>query len=154
MKNFLITMFALVNCGSAFAASTNFPINSKSWEKPSQNIKVVNVCNLTNNEWNAILQGNHPDRAVEFSAKTTMPISFFLTGDLVNLVDDEVASKVLEIKQTFYMRCVENQYILSINLIDWKPFLEFITGTTSITADIDQGQPIVSIGAEMNCRNS
>ena len=34
---------------------------------------------------------------------------------------------LLEIKQTFYARCIGEELILSSNLTDWKPFLDFIT---------------------------
>lgn len=153
MKKLAIIPLALMaTCGSAFAASADFPINLKTWETLSQNLKIMNVCNLADNDLNEIMLGHHPEIAVEFSAQTTLPISFFLKGDLVNLVDDENL-RAVEIMQTFYARCVGQELILSTNLTDWKPFLEFITGTVSVSLSIQEGKPSIVVGAETNQRS-
>src|SRR5205085_1571291 len=121
--------FALmVICGSTFAASIDFPIDSKACETPSQNLSIINVCKLTDCELKDIMLGNHPEIAVEFSAETNLSISFFLKGDLVNLLEGEDNFGSVKIMQTFYARCAGQELILSTNLTDWKPFLEFITG--------------------------
>lgn len=153
MKKLAIMSLALMaTCGSAFAASADFPINLKTWETLSQNLKIINVCNLADNDLNEIMLGHHPEIAVEFSTQTTLPISFFLKGDLVNLVDDENL-RAVEIMQTFYARRVGQELILSTNLTDWKPFLEFITGTVSVSLSIQEGKPSIIVGAETNQRS-
>jgi hypothetical protein len=154
MKKLAIMSLALMaTCGSAFVTSADFPINSKAWETSSQNLKVINVCNLTDNDLNEVMLGHHPEIAVEFSAQTTLPISFFLKGDLVNLVENEGSFGAAEIMQTFYARCVGQELILSINLRDWKPFLEFITGNASVSLSIQDGKLSIVIGAETNQRS-
>lgn len=140
-------------CGSIFAASADFPINSKTWETASQNVKVINVCDLTDGDLNEIMQGNHPEIAVEFSAQTTLPIRFFLKGDLVNLVENDENFRAVEIVQTFYARCVQQELILSTDLTGWKPFLEFITGNASVSLSIQDGKPSIVAGAETNKRS-
>lgn len=153
MKRLFIMPLALMAiCGSVFAASADFPINSKTWENVSQSLKVINVCDLTDSDLNEIMQGNHPEMAVEFSAQTTLPISFFLRGDLVNLVENEGNFGAVEIMQTFYTRCVGQELILSTNLTDWKPFVEFITGNASVSLSIQDGKPSIVVGAETNQR--
>lgn len=142
-----------VACLSVFAASANFPANAKPWENVSQKVKVINICHLTDNFLNEIMQGYHPEVVVEFAAQTTLPISFFLKGDLVNLVENEDKFGLIEIKQTFYARCVQEELILSSNLIDWKPFLEFITGNLSATLSVQDGQPSIVVGSETNRRS-
>lgn len=154
MKKLVIMALALIAiCGSVFAASADFPINSKTWEKVSQNLKVINVCDLTDNDLNEIMLGNHPEIAVEFSAQTALPISFFLKGDLVNLVENNENLRAVKIVQTFYARCMQQGLILSNNLRDWKPFLEFITGNASVSLSIQDGKPSVVVGAEANKRS-
>jgi hypothetical protein len=153
MKKLAIMSLALMaTCGSAFAASADFSINSKIWEPLSQNLKVINVCNLKDNDLNEIMLGLHPEIAVEFSAQTTLPISFFLKGDLVNLVENEGNFGTVEIMQTFYARCAGQELILSTNLTDWKPFLEFITGNASVSLNIQDGKPSIVVGADTNQR--
>lgn len=154
MKKFAIMSLALIGtCGSAFTASADYPINSKTWETLSQDLKVMNVCNLTDNDLNEIMLGKHPDIAVEFSAQTTLPTSFFLKGDLVNFVENEGGYGSVEIMQTFYARCVGQELILSTKLTDWKPFLEFITGNVSASLSVHDGKPFIVIGAEANQRS-
>ena len=153
MKKIAIMSLALTaTCISAFAASADFSINSKPWENLSQNLRVVNICSLTDSDLNELMQGHHPETAVEFSAQTTLPVSFFLKGDLVNLIENEGKFGEVEIKQTFYARYVEGDLILSINLTDWKPFLEFITGNASVALTIQDGKPSIVFGSETNRR--
>ncbi len=59
----------------------------------------------------------------------------------------------IEIKQTFYARFIGQELILSLNLVDWKPFLEFITGTASVSLSIQDGQPSIIVGTEANHRS-
>lgn len=154
MKRLVIMPLALMAiCGSVFAASADFPINSKTWENVSQNLKVINVCDLTDSDLKEIMLGNHPEIAVEFLAQTTLPISFFLKGDLVNLVENDENFRAVEVVQTFYARYVQEELILSTNLTDWKPFLEFITGNASVSLSIQNGKPSVAVGAETNKRS-
>lgn len=150
-KHQIMSLALMVICGSAFAAPANFPMNPKSWEDRSR-LVVINVCHLTEDTLNEIKLGYHPEMAVEFSAQTILPISFFLKGELVHLVENEVSSGAVEIKQTFYVRCVENELLLSTNLADWKPFLEFLTGAVSFSLNIQDGQPSIVVGAEANRR--
>lgn len=144
--SFALTMIYL----SAFADCC---IHSKPWGGPCQNPQVVNVCRLKDHDLNEIMQGHCPEMALEFSAQTTLPINFFIKGDLINLVKNEESLGQIEIKQTFYARCVGDELILSTDLIDWKPFLEFITGTSSVALCIQDGQPSITFGAEANRRS-
>lgn len=55
--------------------------------------------------------------------------------------------------QTVYARCVQQELILSTDLTDWKPFLEFIAGNASVSISIQDGKPSIVIGAETNKRS-
>jgi len=153
MKKLIFLSLSLTSiCLSAFAASADFPINSKSWENPCQDLRVVNIYSLSDRELNKIMEGHHPEIAVEFSSQTSLPISFFLKGDLVNLVKSEGKFGTVEIKESFYVRLVEQELIFSTNLSEWKPFLEFITGNVSVALNIHDGQPSIVVGAQTNRR--
>ncbi|CDZ79594.1 hypothetical protein BN1013_00089 [Candidatus Rubidus massiliensis] len=153
-KLFVLSLSLLSVCGHVFAVSADFPISSKPWENFTQDLRIVNICNLKDCELNEIMQGHRPEIAVEFTAQTKLPINFFLKGDLLNLVEnEEVRSETIEIKQTFYARSIGQELILSLNLVDWKPFLEFITGTASVALSIQDGQPSIVMGAEVNHRS-
>lgn len=152
MKKLIIIPLAfMITCVSFFKASADFPFNSKTWKNVSQSLEVINVCDLNTQDLNEIMLGNHPEIAMEFSAQTTLPISFFLKGDLVQL-KHEGSFGAVEIMQTFYARCVQQELVISTNLIDWKPFLEFITGQASVSLSIQEGKPSIIVGAEANKR--
>jgi hypothetical protein len=142
-------------CLSGFAEG-EFPIDAEPCEhceNLSQNLNIVNICNLKEQELKEIMQGQHPETAIEFSAQTTIPISLFLKGDLVNLVESAGKSAEMEVKQTFYFRCLqEEELVFSTNLTDWQSFLDFITCSVSVSLTIQDEHPSLEIGAELNRR--
>jgi hypothetical protein len=153
MKNLtLLSLLLLAVYASAFAASADFPIHLKPRESFSQGLRIVNIYDLKEDGWNEIIQGNYPELAVEFTTQTRLPIHFFLKGDFLHLTESPERIGNIEIKQTFYARCVEKELVLSSNLTDWKPFLEFITGTASVALSMQEGQPSIVIGVEANQR--
>lgn len=153
MKKYaLLSMVFTATCLTCFAAETDFHIQPKPGEMLSQDVKVVQLNSLTHNDLMEIMQGQHPELAVEFPACTHLPISFYLKGDLVNLAENGEKWGTVEIKQTFYARCVGEALILSSNLTDWKPFLEFITGRADVTFCIQADQPAIVVGSETNRR--
>jgi hypothetical protein len=147
-----LTLSLATVCLQVFAAPADSSTHAKPWENVFQELRVVNVSHLSEQELIEIMEGSHPEVAVEFSAQTKLPVSFFLKGELLQLMETEGKSEVIEIKQTFYARRVGEDLILSSNLIDWKPFFEFLTGTTSVALSIREGQPSLVIGAEANKR--
>ena len=127
-------------------------MDPKPWEKHTENLRVINLSEISEQVLNEIVQGEHPDVAVQCCKGTQLPINFFLKGDLVNLTDDQVNLGRIEIQQTFYARCIESELILSINLNDWRPFLEFITGNASVALNIQNKESFITFGAEVNRR--
>jgi len=153
MKKYtLISMALTAACLSCFAIEAAFPIDPKTWEGLPQDVKVVQLTRLTNNELKEIMEGQHPELAVEFTAHTHLPVSFYLKGDLASFSENPDKRGSLEIKQTFYARRIGEALILSSNLTEWKPFLEFITGTATIALSIQDGHPSIVVGAETNRR--
>ncbi len=149
MNKLTIMLLALtVTCGSVFAASANFSISSKPYKSHSHHFQVINICQMTDPTLNEVILGLHPDIAVEFSAQTIIPMSFFLKGDLVHLIGNQDNCGAVEVKQTFYARCVQQVLLLSTDLNERKPFLEFITGKTSVSLNIQDGKPSLVVGAE------
>ena len=153
MKKLVIMSLTLAAIyGSVFAVPVYFPPVSNAGVNSAENLKVVNVCDLTECDFNEIMLGNSPETAVEFSAQSSMPIGFFLKGDLVNLLE-EGSFGAVEVKQTFYLRSIEQELFFSTDLNEWKPFLEFVRGTLSVTLSIENGKPSILIGAETNQRS-
>ena len=153
MKKLAMTSLILAAIyGTAFAVPEYFLIASREGEHSVQNLKVVNVSSLSESDFNEIMFGNDPETAVEFSADTSMPIGFFLKGDLVNLLEEGNFGAV-EIRQTFYIRSVGQELVFSTDLNEWKSFLEFVGSTLSVILSLENGRPSILIGAETNQRS-
>lgn len=111
--------------------------------------EVVNVCCMTEEQLNAVMQSKCSDVVVEFTKGTILPLSVFLCGDLVSL---EKCEGQVEIKQTFYVTWCQDELMFSTDLCEWKTFCEFATGTASASLGFQDGQPCLTAGAETNLR--
>jgi len=143
---FVLTTLSL----SAFAKCCYCEACEKSFNTLPQDLTVISVLDLTDKDLNEITQGKYSNTAIEFSNKTTLPISFFLKGDLINLEKDN--SGEITVQKTFYARFVKDGLTLSLDLVEWKPFLEFITGDISIALKVNDNQPSLIFGAKTNKR--
>lgn len=142
----LIALSLIFAAGCKTLSAAPSPLNP--WESPSQDLRVINVCNLSENDLQEITQGLHPEMAVEFSSQTVLPVGFFLKGDFAELIENDQPRATLQILQTFYVRFVKDDLIVSTDLTNWKSLLEFITGNASTVLSIQNGRPTISIGAE------
>jgi len=149
-KLFVTTVLALGVCFSTCALASNHFKVQKALEGSNKDLVVINVMNLTDLELKEITQGDRPQIAVEFSEQTTLPLSIFLKGGVINLVGEEKPSIGLQVEQTFYIRWMQEQLLFSLNMTDWKPLAEFVKGTASVTMDIRDGVPSISVGAEVD----
>lgn len=55
---------------------------------------------LTESDFKEIMEGKHPELAVEFVVETQLPVTFYLRGDLASLVENHKKCGTIEIKQT------------------------------------------------------
>ena len=148
MTKKMMLMFLATFCLATFAVPTL--LYAKPVENRSQSVHVINVYDLTDQDVQQIMEGERPDIAVEFPAHISLPISFFLNGDLAKLAESDLGQ--IELQKRFYLRCVQKELLLSTNLSDWKTVLEFITGNISVAFNIEEGEPTVKIYVEINQR--
>ncbi len=120
---------------------------------PSHDLQVVSVHNASQETFDEIMKGNCLSVAIEFPAKTMLPIQLALSGDLMHFVGSTENPGYFEVKQTFYAKCTEaGNPVFSSDLKNWKSFGEFITGNLSVLLSIHDGQPSMAISAETNRR--
>ena len=140
----IFSLMALLMHLSGFAASDNFP---------NSNVKVVTVCALSGEEFKQVVEGKFPDLAIEFSKDTVLPLNFYLKGDLLTFTGEQSSIGEVKVGQTFYARFEEGNLLLSLDLVDWKPFLEFITGEITVGLSIDdEQQRSVAFGVKAGAR--
>ena len=151
LKIMSLSLIAVVINLSVYAFQENSSKHINSYESNYQ-MRVLNIGELDETILNEMIQGKHPEIAIEFSTGTIIPINFFLKGDLVSLVEENTKLGKMKIQQTFYARCVNDELILSSNLIEWKPLFEFVTGKASITFHIVNERATLIIGSETNKR--
>ncbi len=143
----MMTLALMTSCVCAFSDET------------PETLRVINVCNITfEDDFNGFMMGQYPDVAIEFSSQTILPLSFFLKGDLLSLVGDNKNVGMLQVQQTFYARAValkeddeeEVEFMLSTDLVDWKEFSDFVTGYLTVNLNVENGQPSIVFGGEVN----
>lgn len=122
------------------------------FESPNHELKIVNVCNVTDQESREIIEGQHPEMAIEFAAGTTLPFNLFLKGDIVSLSEFKGTLPNLEVKQTFYVRNVEKQVFFSTNLREWKPLRQFVTANIFFNLKAEEGHPTLEAWGDLDVR--
>ena len=142
----------VLTCFAMNAMANEITISIDSWEESSQDEVIVNLHDLNGEQVKAIMEGKCPECAVEFTKGTCLPISLFLRGDLLNLKEKDQNVETIEVKQTFYVRCIEKKFLFSFDRVKWKPYSELITGTSFISLNIQDGEPAIVIGVETNRR--
>lgn len=145
----VVFVIAMV-CSSYILAKSDLNETSKQLKHKTERLKIIHISDLTGDELNGIMSGQHPDTVIEFSANTSLPISFYLKGELFSTEGEEDTVTLLNIKRSFYVRYLAGDLYMSTNLHDWCSFYDFISG--SITAAITVNDDVSSIvfGAEVN----
>lgn len=137
------TLIALLLSVTGFASKT----------LPEQEpYQIINLNDLTPQQLEEIGQGFHQEAVVEFPAHTKLPLKLSLEGDLFKLNTSNETLGEIEVLQTFYARFAENMILLSSDLHHWKPFMEFVTGSSSVGLSFEHGLPFFSLGAFLDRR--
>ncbi len=108
---------------------------------------VVSILDINEDALVGLSEGKQPDLILQFPAKTKLPLSLFLTGDLVELVDFSTAN--VEVKKTFYMRKTNGHLFFSSNLTKWERFADFAGSNASFALEIEDGIPKVTAGTNL-----
>lgn len=115
-KTVFLSLVAMVFCFSIFALCV------PTEENFSYDLKIVRIDDLTDDTLNEIIQGNHPDIAIEIPAHTVLPISLIYGFErpTKSLKDRLQTEKTIETDQICYLRYVQGQVLESEDLTDWK----------------------------------
>ena len=151
-KRLIITLTSTLIYGTIFAATTEMPQEQIKEEISHDNLQIMRVSDLTQDLLMEIAAGSHPEIVVKFIENDIYPLNLALFGDLVNLKDNNNQPYEIQIMQTIYARIIKEELFLSVDLKDWKPCLEFITGHFSISFEKNEGKPRFSLICEANQR--
>lgn len=150
--NFMkLTSTALIlACGIILA--TNVPLCALQ-KNSIEDLQFINFSCITAQEMEKFKRGELPYMVMEFNEGTLVPMQFFLHGDWISFANDaQQHSMQVQVNRTFYIRLCESELSFSLNLTDWKPLLEFITGTASLMIGMDGEKGVITLGAEANLR--
>lgn len=153
MKKTILSILTLTTLfGTIFGGQTSSQMKSSFEEKSASNLIILNVNTLSENELNELMNGKHPEIALAFESQTKFPLTFFLNGELLKLIEAPANNTELIIMQPFYIRNIHQEWLFSSNLQDWKPLLEYINGNIFLGFNIENNRSSISIGAEVNKR--
>jgi hypothetical protein len=158
MKKLLITtLLTSLTCLSNVTFAEDTLTNSVFQDHPLLPSKIVNVLDIPKYMQEEISTKLDSPFVIEFSENTVIPLNFFLTGDLVQLVYKDNQPAQLHVKETFYVMCRMNHegepLLFSSDLVEWKSLLDFLTGKASIECDTVDGQSTCRLGAEVYRRS-
>lgn len=113
---------------------------------------VVASGDLTNETLEKFFSGKSPDIVIECSEGMNLPLKLCLEGDYFGLSKTDKPPYMLTVWKTCYIRHVENQFLFSPDLQNWKSFEGFFTGKFGVAVDVQAQGLEVSLGAELNER--
>ncbi|MGA8164020.1 MAG: hypothetical protein WB791_03225 [Waddliaceae bacterium] len=112
--------------------------------------ETINIRQADPDTLNQIMEGTHPDVSLEISEGDQIPLCLFLRGDFVELIDSSESAVFVKFKKNLYLRNVDGVCVCSIDNREWKPIMEWITGTASVELGVENpGEPVVTLGAEL-----
>ena len=116
-------------------------------------LQVKSLLSLTGSEMELISQQGDGNVVIEFPTGTVLPLKFFLKGGLVSFVGEEKEIGQIKVERTFYVRFIKaEEFLFSLDLVEWKPLWDFVTGRADIALSIDDKNPSIVFGAEANQR--
>lgn len=118
----------------------------------SRDFLIKNVTTLSKDELGIVLSQEHENVVVEFSTGTILPVNFFLKGEVLSLVGEEKEIGQIKIERTFYIRPIGEEFLFSLDLMEWKPFWDLFTGAASIYLSTENMVPSITFGAEATTR--
>ncbi len=115
-------------------------------------LQIVSLSTLTSVEMESILTQALGNVVVEFPSGTILPVKFFLRGDLVTFVEQEKEIGQVKMEKTIYVRLIKEEFLFSLDLIEWKSLLDLVTGRVDVSLDIEETIPTITFGVEAGQR--
>lgn len=114
---------------------------------------IVNLYDLNDRMIEAFFTGENRDLILECQEGALLPCTLGVTGDFLSL---EAAEPLyMRVLSTCYVRCNgQNHFLFSADLEEWKPFMEFFTGTVNLSLSTESGAPMAGLQLELKARDS
>ena len=88
---------------------------------------------------------------LECSEGSVLPFNFSLKSEFLALEVENTYSNIKVLK-TCFIKHVEDTFLFSTDLQNWKGFQEFFTGTIGCSVNVEEGTPTVNFNIELNQR--
>ncbi len=140
MKKFMFSFFV-------FSSFSLFALEE------SRDLQVMTITTLSQVDLDVVLNQADENIVIEFPAGTIVPLKFFLKSDLITFIGEEKRLGQLKAESTFYVRLLRGEeFLFSLDLIEWKSILDFFTGRADIALSIEEKIPSITFGVEANQR--
>lgn len=141
----------------AHLAATDSRVNYKvDFESivPPKGTPVVQIEQITQDMMIQFAKKELPSIIFEFSQGTSIPLNLFMKGNFVSLdVNDSSLIHATFLKKFYvYFSKDQDSFLFSLDKVQWKKPLEFLTGEFSVGLDAQNGSPLMTLGAEINIR--
>lgn len=153
MNKFGLICLASILCGTLNAGHNNKKEQPVEKKVPpvffvDGEFETVRIENLTQETLESYLLGNQKHLVIECAEGVTLPVTFKIEGDFMNLEPVNGGSYELKITKTCFIKCVaKKQFLFSTDLQNWKGFREMFTGVFGIA--VNSNGPQVDLELEL-----
>jgi hypothetical protein len=115
--------------------------------------RLYDLTQISQEEVQQFLEHPSPSSILRCPEGSSLPLTFFLKGDLLELTSSGSVMYRLTIKQTFYLRLQEEQVFISMDGLNWKSWEEQLTGMIGVSlTHVQKEEPQLQLGAEVYLR--
>ena len=115
--------------------------------------EIIALNDVTPELMDCFRNGELNDTAIECPKGSRIPLEIFLKGDFFQTGREDAGQLYLTILQTIYIRLDGNDLYFSLDSMNWKEFADFYTGQAIFELGVENAQPILHLGAELNHRD-
>lgn len=98
--------------------------------------RTVRATELTAKIWSQLDKGEIEDLIIEFRQGDEIPVTLQTEGDL--LETKSANPSYVGVKRSFWVRMEQNQILMSLDGVQFKPFHQMLSGSFTVGASSDQ----------------
>jgi hypothetical protein len=117
----------------------------------SQELIVKQLAELSESELKAFMHGGGSHIVLQLNEGDQFPLTFSLSGDVLDLQHGGEANHLVRLKQTLFLRNDGDLYI-STDLSEWVDALDFFTGTAGVSIHQSHRDPRIELYLDANKR--
>jgi hypothetical protein len=110
-----------------------------SFDSDNSNDQIISLSELTRENIEEFFLNKDSSFILECSKGTILPLHLSLESEFLSLGDVERPYTV-QVLKTCYIKCIDETFFFSSDLLNWKEFEKFFTGTFGVSLNLNEDQ--------------